>query len=139
MRVFLSVLTGALLLLTGCDDSPTEPTPEDVAGSYVATTLTVDEGDTSIDALAEGAAINITLASDGTTTGTFLIPASLSETGQEEQADLEGTWTLDGSSVGFDQEADTFLRDIDLQATDGALEGEEDFGSEAIRVVLERS
>lgn len=139
MRAFVSVLTGALLLLAGCGDSPTEPSPADVVGSYAATTLTVDDGDSTIDALAEGASLTITLGSDGTTTGTFVVPASLSESGEEEQADLEGTWTLDGSSVRFDQQADTFLRDIALQVTDGALEGEEDFGSEAVRVVLERS
>lgn len=138
MRAFLSVLAGGFLLLAGCDDTPAEPTPEDVAGSYVATTLTVEEEGSTTDALAEGAAITITLASDGTTTGTFVVPASLSETVQEEQADLEGTWTLEGSSVSFDQQADTFLRDISLQVTNGALEAEETFGSETTRVVLER-
>lgn len=138
MRAFVSVLTGAVLLSAACGDSPTGLTPADVAGSYEATTLTVTDGDSTIDALAEGASLAITLGSDGTTAGTFVVPASLSESGQEEQFDLEGTWALEGGRVDFDHAADTFLRDMTLGVADGRLQGEQTFGSETLRVVLER-
>lgn len=137
MRTLTYVLTGALLL-TACGDSPTESSPPEVAGSYEATTLTVTEGESTTDALAEGASLAVSLESDGSTTGTFVVPASMSETGEEEVLDLEGSWTRDGRTVRFDHDADTFLRDMALQVADGRLEGEETFGSETVRVVLER-
>lgn len=138
MRAFVSVLTGAVLLSAACGDSPTGLTRADVAGSYEATTLTVTDGDSTIDALAEGASLAITLGGDGTTAGTFVVPPSLSESGQEEPYDLEGTWTLEGGRVDFEHAADTFLRDMTLGVTDGRLAGQETFGSETLRVVLER-
>jgi hypothetical protein len=138
MRVFLSVLAGMFLLASACDDSPTGPTTADVAGSYEATTLTVTDGGTTTDALAEGASIAVTLDGDGTTSGTFVVPGSMSESGEEEVLDLEGSWTLEGRNVSLDHEADTFLRDMTFEVGDGRLEGEETFGSETVRVVLER-
>lgn len=138
MRVFLSVLAGVFLVSAACGESSTGPSPADVAGSYEATTLTVTDGGSTIDALADGASITVTLDGDGTTAGTFVVPASMSESGEEEVLDLQGTWTLEGRNVSLDHGADTFLRDMTLRAGDGRLEGEETFGSETVRVVLER-
>lgn len=147
MRVFLSVLAGVFLVSAACGESSTGPSSDevddgpsraDVAGSYEATTLAVTEGGTTTDALDEGASIAVTLDGDGTTAGTFVVPASMSESGEEEVLDLEGTWTLEGRNVSLDHGADTFLRDMTLRAGDGRLEGEETFGSETVRVVLER-
>lgn len=147
MRVFLSVLAGVFLVSTACGESATGPSPAevddgpsraDVAGSYEATTLTVTEGGATTDALAEGASIDLTLDGDGTTSGSFVVPGSMSESGEEEVHDLEGSWALEGRSVTLDHEADTFLRDMTLEVGDGRLEGEETFGSETVRVVLER-
>lgn len=138
MRVFLSVLAGMFVLTSACGDSPTGPTRADVAGSYEATTLTVTEDGTTTDALAEGASVTLTLDGDGTTSGSFVVPGSMSESGEEEVHDLEGSWALEGRNVTLDHEADTFLRDMTLEVGDGRLEGEETFGSETVRVVLER-
>lgn len=147
MRVFLSVLAGVFLVSAACGESSTGPSPADdtggpspadVVGSYEATTLTVTDGGSTNDALADGASITVTLDGDGTTAGTFVVPGSMSESGEEEVLDLQGTWTLEGRNVSLDHEADTFLRDMTLRAGDGRLEGEETFGSETVRVVLER-
>lgn len=147
MRVFRSVLAGMFLLASACDGSSTGPSPADttegpsradVAGSYEATTLSVTEGGTTTDALDEGASIAVTLDGDGTTSGTFVVPGSMSESGEEEVLDLEGSWTLQGRNVTLDHEADTFLRDMTFEVGDGRLEGEETFGSETVHVVLER-
>lgn len=138
MRRTIPTITAALLLLAACDDGPTAPTTDEVAGDYEATTLTVTVDGSTTDALAEGASLSVTLQSDGSTAGTFVVPGTLSESGQEETYDLAGTWSLSGQTVTFDHPADTFLRDMTLRAGDGRLEGEETFGSETVRVVLER-
>lgn len=147
MRVFLSVLAGVFLVSAACGESSTGPSPAegdegpsraDVAGSYEATTLTVTEGGTTTDALAEGASIALTLDGDGTTSGTFVVPGSMLESGEREELDLGGSWSLEGRDVSLDHEADTFLRDMTLRFEDGRLEGEETFGSATVRVVLER-
>lgn len=138
MRALVSMLAVSLLLWSGCDESTTGPTQAEIAGAYEATTLTVTEGGSTTDALAEGASLSVTLEQGGSTTGSFVVPGSLSESGQEEQFDLSGSWSLSGRSVTFDHSADTFLRDMTLRFTNGRLEGEETFGSETVSVVLER-
>lgn len=147
MRVFLSVLAGVFLVSTACGESSTEPSPgdvtdgpsrADVAGSYEATTLTVTDDGTTTDALEEGASIALTLDGDGTTSGTFVVPGSMSESGEEEMHDLEGAWSLQGGNVALDHEADTFLRDMTFEVGEDRLEGEESFGPQTVSVVLER-
>ena len=126
-------------LLVGCEDDPTGLDRQDVSGSYEATTLAITpEGEATIDALAEGASILLELREDGTTSGTLRIPGSLSESGEEEVSDLDGTYTVLDRSVTLEHEADTFLRDVILQVVDGRLEAERSFGDESILVVLER-
>jgi hypothetical protein len=51
-------------------------------------------------------------------------------------ADLAGTWTLSGSTVTFNQAADTFIRDVEFEASENRLTGEGTFGEETIRLVL---
>lgn len=136
----LGVFALLVLSLPACsDDDVTGLSSAEIAGSFEATTLTAtdDEG-TTADALAEGASLDLTLDPDGTTSGTFVVPASLSDTGAGEQFDLTGTWRLEGDVVRFDQSADTFVRDMDFRVVSDRLEGEETFGDETVRVVLER-
>jgi hypothetical protein len=47
--------------------------------------------------------------------------------------------TLSGSTVTFDQAADTFFADVEFSAEQDRLTGEGDFGDESIRLVLTRS
>lgn len=133
-----AVVTGVVLLAAvGCDGGPTAPTRAEVAGSYRATTLTVTDDDSVVDALAVGASLDVVLEDDGTTTGSFVVPGRLSESGQRESFDLAGTWTLSGDTVAFDHPADTFLRDMPFVFDGDRLVGEESFGSETVRAVLE--
>jgi hypothetical protein len=91
-----------VLALAACSDS-TEPA-DSVAGSYTATRAIVTDAGTPTDALAVGVTIHITLAENGTTTGTVHIPGILSDSGDPEDQSLTGTWTANeaGTQVTFD-------------------------------------
>jgi hypothetical protein len=87
--------------------------PETPVGTYQATRLRfTPSGQATVDALAAGATITLTLLVGGTTTGTFVIPASLNN-GVQETLDLTGTYQVTGGHITFSHGADTFLRDLD--------------------------
>lgn len=137
-RVLLTLLL--LAPLVGCDDDPTAPTRERLAGDYRATTLTVTQGGSTLDALAAGVELEVTLRADGTTEGRFFVPAALNEPDEGDLvADLEGTWTLQGSTVRFEHDADTLVRDMEFTVRGRRLEAEETLGDDGtIRIVLTR-
>ena len=144
-RATLAISVFVVLLLAACGDDGTGPDEieqSDVAGSYEATTFETTEDGQTTDQLAEGAQFTITLASDGTTTGNLFIPGG-AEDGSDLDASLAGTWTFNASSnsVTFDQDADTFVRDMTFTAVRAGggvqLEGEETFSGVTITVVLE--
>jgi hypothetical protein len=58
------------------------------------------------------------------------------EEGGDLDADLAGAWALSGTTVTFDQDADTFMRDTPFTAAPGRLRGEETSGTEAVVLVL---
>ncbi|HEX2167359.1 MAG TPA: hypothetical protein VHG09_09040, partial [Longimicrobiales bacterium] len=76
-----------------------------------------------VDFLAAGATLDITLNSDGTTTGTFFVPDG-DEEGGDVLDDLTGTWTLDDNEVEFDHTADTFITDVTWTYANGRLSAE---------------
>lgn len=134
------ILSVSVFLTGACGgDAPTGLSQSDLAGDYQATTFTVTEDGSTTDVLAEGGSLEITLAADGTSSGTFVIPASFTESGEEEQASMAGTWSVSAGTVTFDQPADTFVRDMAFSVVSGRLEGEETFGDETLRVVLTRT
>ena len=110
---------GALVLAValGCcgDDDTFSPTMETVAGSYSGATFTVTTAAGTVDLLAQGSHVTLNLATDGTTTGQLFVPGG-DEDGGDLDADLTGTWTLSGSTVTFDQAADTFFPDVEFAA-----------------------
>jgi hypothetical protein len=111
----LFAATILLSLTAACgSDKSTGPDMGDVAGSYDATTLTVTEAGTSHDVIADGATIHLVLDEDGTTSGHLTIPASDLSDGEAVDADMTGSWTLDGAVVHITQSADTFVRDLPL-------------------------
>lgn len=132
------VLTCLLATVAGCGDDAFSPTAESVAGSYSASefTATSDELGT-FDLLAVGAEVTVTLAADGTTTGRLFVPGG-AEDNSDLDADLTGTWTLDGSTVTFSQTADTFIRDAPFTASRNRLTGEGVFQGLTIRLVLDK-
>lgn len=99
------------LTLAGCSDEDGTDI-SDVAGSYEATTFVVTpDGEGPIDVLAAGGFINITINSNGTTTGDMFLPASVA--GTDQAFSMDGTASIVGSEqVAFDQVADSFFREL---------------------------
>jgi hypothetical protein len=120
--------------LAGCENPLTV---EDLAGTYVATTLTVTEGGATQDLLAVGASITVTLNSDGSTQGRFFVPGG-NENGSDFDADLSGTWSLNDSQISFEHVADTFMRDASFSAGQARLTAQATFGSATLHAVLQR-
>lgn len=127
-----------LLLLSGCGDNPNDPTQQIVAGSYTATALSVTRSNTTVEMLEAGAFIEITLTTQGQTTGRLVTPAEFSESGQTEEDNLSGTWTLNGDKVRFSHAADTYLRDTEFRVDGNILVGELRNSGISIRTVLTR-
>jgi hypothetical protein len=129
------------VLLIGCgDDDSFSPTVENVSGSYSAASFTLATGTGTIDLLALGADVTAVLEPDGTTTGHLSVPGG-GEGGEDVEEDLTGAWTLSGTTVTFDMESDTFLRDVEFTAGENTLTGEftdTDTG-ETVRLVMAKS
>lgn len=121
----------------GDDDEGFNPTVDDVAGSYTATTFTVTSGAGEVDLLGIGASVTATLDADGTTTGRLLVPGA-GEGGGDLDEDLAGTWSLNGSTVTFSQSNSTLISDVDFAVGPNTLTGEGMFQGSLILLVLSR-
>ena len=109
-RRFRLLLGGlAFVLVVGACDDPEGPDP--VGAHYTASTFVNKSDVEDVDLLALGAMLDITLWEDGTTTGTLFVPDG-DEGGNDFEASMAGTWRRNGNQVEFDQEADTFVRDL---------------------------
>lgn len=136
----------AIVAIAGCGDSGQSLDAQLalVAGTYsaegafgaVVFTTTRPDGTETVDWLARGASIRLSLHEDMTTSGRLYIPGA-DEDGGDMDEDLTGTWTIQGNRVSLDHEADTFLRDMDLFFDGERLEGEETW-SATVRVELVR-
>jgi hypothetical protein len=127
------------VVLIGCgDDDSFSPTVENVSGSYSAASFTLTTVAGTVDLLALGADVTAVLAPDGTTTGHLSVPGG-GEGGEDVEADLTGTWTLSGTTVTFNQTADTFIRDVEFTAGENTLTGEFADQGETVRLVLTKS
>jgi hypothetical protein len=138
MRALLgrTVVLGMAAILAGCgDDDGFSPTVETVAGSYSAASFTLGSPAGTIDLLALGSVVTVTLDADGSTTGQLFVPGG-AEDGGDLDADLTGTWSLDGTTVTFNQTADTFIRDAQFTAGENRLTGEGTFSGQTIRLVM---
>jgi hypothetical protein len=120
-RSFLAVASAIMLSACGSDD-PTgidnddddDPPagPPAIAGSYTATTFqATPSGQATINMLAQGATLAIVIAENKSTTGTLFIPAAITGEG-DLTASMNGTAVQSGTSVTFQQSADTFIRDL---------------------------
>jgi len=145
MRPFLPVALLVAALGACSEDSlgPEDVERVDVVGTYDATTLLVTEGGVRVNALALGAEAEITLEENGTTSGRLFVPLA-DEDGSDLEESLSGTFTFDEDTrrVTFDQEADTFVRDITLTAVRAGsrihLEGTGSFEDSTVEIVLTR-
>ncbi len=116
------------LAACGGDDDGFSPSMSNVSGTYHATTFTA--GPTNL--LALGATVDVTLASNGTTTGHLTVPGNVDE-------DLAGTWTLSGNTVTFSQTAGTLIQDATFTAEENRLTGNGTFNGLALLVVLTKN
>lgn len=125
------------LVLASCgdDNGSFSPTVENVAGSYSAASFTATTTVGTLDLLALGASVAVTLTPGGTTTGRLFVPGG-AEGGGDLDEDLTGTWALSGSTVTFNQTADTFIRDVQFTASRNQLSAEGTFNGQTIQLVL---
>ena len=142
MRAIFGCLVTAAFLTAACSESagPRDEfvwTMENVAGYYIATTFTREEGGVTTDQISPGASIEVLLVATGITSGRLFVPGG-GEDGSDFDANLVGTWQLSRDSVTLSHDADTFLRDMTLAVGDTHLTGVETFGGVTIRVVLAR-
>lgn len=129
---------GLALAVAACgddDDDGFNPTVDDVAGSYTATTFTATDGSNEVDLLALGASVTATLEADGTTTGQLVVPFA-GENGETLEEDLTGTWTLAGTTVNFSPSVSTLISDVDFAVGTNTLTGEGTFEGSLLLLVL---
>lgn len=134
----LGLATILLLVCAGCGDDGT--TSDSPVGSYHATELTATSSSGTTDLLAAGAELTMVLSSQGTTTGTLVIPAAFSESGNEETVSLAGNYDYDAATgvVTFTQSGDTFVRDMTWILTGDELHGELTSAGTTIAATLQR-
>ena len=113
-----------------------QPSLQNVSGSYTARSFMTTASDSTIDWIARGATMTITLTTDGATTGHLFVPGG-AVGGGDLDADMAGRWLLVGTTVQFGQSADTFVRGIDFSASQNRLFADHTFadGTE-VRIVL---
>ena len=116
----LALVTFASAWVSGCgSDSPSHPSS--LAGTYVATVFRVTPtGESTIDVLAAGGSLSVTIASDNTASGSLSIPASVA--GTPFTASMAGTVVQSGSTVQFQQTADTFVRNLTFTIVGNTLQ-----------------
>lgn len=131
-RICISFAVAAILSACGSVQ------PEDMVGSYYASTFRTSTANEVEDILDGGGVLNIRLSTDGTTSGDLFVPAALSGEGQDLTASLDGTWYLNEGVVHFSQNADTFVRDIPWEADPGRLIGSGTFSGTLVEVTLIR-
>lgn len=129
-----------LVAITGCGSDSTGPAGPPV-GSYAATQFVATGSFGQVNHLTNGGSLNMTLAANGTTTGHLHMAASGSNPAFD--ADMAGTWTMNGNVVDFDQTADSFVRDMHFTLQPIAtntwdLVGDQVFSGTRIQLTLRR-
>lgn len=132
--LLLSLLAVLGIGLAGCDAIEDVPaTSNDVSGRYESTVFEADVDGRTVDVLAAGGALTITLREGGTVSGRLFVPEALAGS-EEGDLPFEGTFSVSGDNVRFDHEADTFVRDAVWAYSDGELRT----SSGETTVILER-
>lgn len=116
----LALASALAVAVTGCDsDDPTES--DTIAGVYNATTFRVTPaGQGTIDVLAQGGILTLSIASSGATTGILSLPPSVTG-GATLTESMVGTAVRTGNTVTFTQSADTFVQDLTFTISGSSL------------------
>jgi hypothetical protein len=90
----------------------------ELAGFYAAVSMVSMDGAETTDLMAAGATLNLTLGENAALSGHLFIPGGAAD-GSDVDADMTGAWTFDPVSqiVRFVQQANTFVRDTDFEAS----------------------
>lgn len=140
MRVVArTAMTCLLAALAACGgDDGFSPTVQNVAGAYTATEFTATGDAGTLDLLALGAEVTVTLATDGTTTGRLFVPGILLG-GNDIDEDVAGTWALSGSTVTFTPTAGTLIGTLEFTVSGNRLASEGLYQGYTLRIVLTRT
>jgi len=131
------VAVAALCALASCS-TDTTLSVADIAGVYSASSFSTGPEPLGVpitNILNNGGTFSITLNTDGTTTGTLVIPSTVNG-GFPSTISMAGTFTLDGTTVTFDQAADSFVRDMSFEADGHLLHGSQSFSGIIVTVTL---
>jgi len=136
-RIAPAFLGVALAACGGDSTAPSQP----LAGSYTASAFMTTGASGQTNQLLIGSTLQITLASDGSTTGHLHLAASGAFAARDD--DMGGTWTTNGNVVNFHQPADTFVRDMNFVLDPIAtgvwdLVGDQNFSGTRIQLTLSR-
>lgn len=126
MRLRLLIAPVLLIGVVACDTLGSEDDPAPPAtGSYEAHTLTVQTDTGSVDALARGTFIEMRLRPDNTVAdGVLMISSEFTEEDVDgsRRVEFAGTWSqTSDSTVTFDHDADTFIRDTEWHFANDTL------------------
>jgi len=133
LRCLLAAMSAASV---ACGE-PFVPSVDSIAGTYNATILTSTTGGVTTNHLSAGGSFTITLEVNGTTSGQLSVPGG-GPGGSTLDGSMVGTWALVGTTVQFDQTADTFVRDMIFTASSDRLRGGQAFGGTTVRVTLDK-
>lgn len=118
-----------LAMLTGCDRKT-------LHGTYQATSFTYAQaGGVPANVLAAGGSVTLTIGNDFGTTGTMMIPASVSG-GSNTTVSLLGSAAQQGDIVILNLVTDTFLRDIEFSFDGNTLTGSRTFSGVTVAITL---
>jgi len=107
-----------------------------MAGDYHVTSFTTtDTLGTTVNWVAIGATLTLSLTTNDSVTGHIFVPGG-GPGGADLDADMAGTWHLVGDIVTFNQAADTFVRNVAFIASKNRLSGDQSFSSTRIRITL---
>jgi hypothetical protein len=104
------LLQAGLLVAVASGGCSTEPS--DAFGVWGATTFKViPAGGAEIDLLQAGATLTIIIDAENETSGSLSVPAGIASVAPLN-ASMDGTARVTGTTVEFDQDAATFVRDL---------------------------
>ena len=142
---FGAILFSTIVVACGSDKGPTNSGGggggASLVGNFMATQWVTTGGFGQTDQILAGSTLTITLNSNGSTSGHIHLVGSGNNPSLE--ADMVGTWNLNGSTVTFSQNADTFVRDTPFSVVASgakwALEGDQTFQGTRIQLTLTQS
>jgi len=142
LRKIAALLTLILFVFSCSEEKITESVNpmEEILGKYSTTTfLFTLENDAPLDILSVGGYINIELNEDKSTDGLFYLPDTLGLTeGGEARIELVGLFDMVDNIVTFDQDADTFIRNVEWVYSDSKISGKYSKTDVVIEVVLSK-